>query len=136
MTKDSEKAEDFTHDIFLKVFDKLESFEQRSSFSTWLYAISHNYCSDQLRIGKRLSTTPIEGDIAESLDSYLQEDAHQLVKRAMEMLTPSEQALLRLKYEDGLSIEEIATMYTLKISAVKMRLKRGREKIQRLLRQL
>ncbi|WP_317046713.1 RNA polymerase sigma factor [Spirosoma pollinicola] len=39
MTKDPLKAEDFTHDIFLKVFNKLDAFQQRSSFSTWLYTI-------------------------------------------------------------------------------------------------
>eukprot|EP01031_Cornospumella_fuschlensis_P015460 gene15460-18893_t len=37
MTKDSEKAEDFTQDIFLKVFSKLDAFQERSTFSTWLY---------------------------------------------------------------------------------------------------
>ena len=42
MTKDSEQAQDFTQDIFLKVFSKLEAFQQRSTFSTWLYSIAYN----------------------------------------------------------------------------------------------
>ena len=134
MTKDAEKAEDFTHDIFLKVFDKLNAFQERSSFSTWLYSISYNYCADQLRIAKRLPTTTLEGSLeqnrAESTEAQLHEETLQLVKQAMETLSVKERSLLRLKYEDGLSIDEIAELYDLKPSAVKMRLKRSREKVQ------
>lgn len=134
ITKDSEKAQDFTHDIFIKVFHKLEAFEQRASFSTWLHAISYNYCLDQLRVAKRLPLTPIDSILdqtqAESQEAQLQEETWQLVRRALETLSIQDQTLLRLKYEQGLSIEAIAQMYALKNSAVKMRLKRSREKIQ------
>ncbi|GAB2579594.1 hypothetical protein GCM10027190_31600 [Spirosoma areae] len=54
----------------------------------------------------------------------------------MNMLSKKEQALLRLKYEDSKSIDEIAQLYALKASAIKMRLKRSREKIQQLHNQL
>ncbi|WP_460961923.1 RNA polymerase sigma factor [Spirosoma litoris] len=135
MTKDSEKAEDFTHDIFLKVFDKLDGFQQRSSFSTWLYSIAYNYCADQLRIAKRLNTTGLNDDvdcIDESHEALLHEETLLMVKQAMGTLSVEERSLLRLKYEDGMSIDEIAELYGLKSSAVKMRLKRSREKVQRL----
>jgi RNA polymerase sigma factor (sigma-70 family) len=134
MTKDSEKAEDFTHDIFIKVFDKLDAFQQRSSFSTWLSSIAYNYCADQIRLSKRLPTTALhnqlEQNLAESQEVTIQEEAMQLVKRALESLSAKEQTLLRLKYEDGISIEELAQMYKLKTSAVKMRLKRSKARIQ------
>ena len=136
MTNDSSQAEDFTHDIFIKVFHKLDDFQQKSSFSTWLYSISYNYCADQLRLSKRLPTTVLEEHIdwcsSDSVEAQLREETLQVMKIAMEKLSAQERSLLRLKYEDGLSIEEIAQMYELKESAVKMRLKRCREKIQRL----
>jgi RNA polymerase sigma factor (sigma-70 family) len=136
MTKDPVKAEDFTQDIFLKVFNKLDAFQERSSFSTWLYSISFNYCSDQLRLAKRLNFSPLDDmaghDIPESTEAQLHEETLQLVNQAMSTLTDKEKALLSLKYEDGLSIEQIAQEYTIKPSAVKMRLKRSREKIHRL----
>lgn len=136
MTQDSEKAQDFTQDIFLKAFNKLEAFQQRSSFSTWLYSIAYNYCADQLRLAKRLQTTTLDADLdlaqADTDESQLHEDSLYLMKLAMESLSPDERKLLRLKYEDNMSIEEIAQCYNLKTSAVKMRLKRSREKIQKL----
>ncbi|MVM39378.1 sigma-70 family RNA polymerase sigma factor [Spirosoma sp. HMF3257] len=134
MTKDSEKAEDFTHDIFLKVFSKLDAFQERSSFSTWLYSIAYNYCSDQLRIAKRHNFAPIEEGLSKELPDYqeaqLHEETLQVVRQAMATLSVNERTLLRLKYEDSMSIEEIAQLYNLKSSAVKMRLKRSREKVQ------
>ncbi|GAB4045848.1 RNA polymerase sigma factor [Spirosoma litoris] len=139
MTKDSDKAEDFTQDIFLKVFSKLDAFQERSTFSTWLYSIAFNYCSDQLRKAKRFSFFSIEEgvqyDIPDMEDGQLHEETLQLVKQIMASLTESEQALLQLKYEDELSIEEIAQIYQINPSAVKMRLKRSRDKINRLYQQ-
>ncbi len=136
MTKDSEKAQDFTHDIFMKAFDKLDAFQERSNFSTWLNTIAHNYCSDQLRLAKRLNTTPLdenhERNLSDSREANLQEETLQIFQRALTELSMKEQTLLRLKYEQGLSIDEIANIYKLKTSAVKMRLKRSREKLQQL----
>ena len=62
LTKDAEKAQDFTHDIFIRMFSRLDRFQGRSTFSTWLYSISYNYCMDQLRASKRMTTTGLEND--------------------------------------------------------------------------
>lgn len=135
MTKDEEKAQDFTQDIFIKVFDKLDAFQERSRFSTWLYSISYNYCADQLRLSKRLPVTSLDTAFASepaNAEDYLQEETTRVVKLAMQTLSAEERSLLRFKYEDGLSVVEIAQLLALKESTVKMRLMRTREKIKRL----
>ncbi len=133
MTQDSDKAQDFTHDIFIKVFDKLDAFQQRSTFSTWIYTVAYNYCADQLRLAKRLPTTALDEQseqLSESGEAALHEEALQSVRQALESLSWAEQRLLRQKYEEGQSIEELARQYNIKVSAVKMRLKRSKAKIQ------
>ncbi|ADB37338.1 RNA polymerase sigma factor [Spirosoma linguale] len=134
MIKDADQAQDFTHDIFLKVFVKLNAFQERSSFSTWLYTIVSNHCLDQIRIAKRLSLSSIDDDsqlsVPDSNLAHIQEDKLQLLRVAMNSLAVKEQTLLRLKYEQGLSIDDIAKLYAITSSAVKMRLKRSREKVQ------
>lgn len=136
MTKNREKAQDFTQDIFIKVFYKLGAFQQRSSFSTWLYSVSYNYCADQLRLNKRLLftslSTTLEPEPAEMEKECEELEPENIVKRAMEKLVAEDQKLLRLKYEQGLRIDEIAQLYKINVSAVKMRLKRSRQKLQRL----
>lgn len=140
MTKDPLQAEDFTHDIFLKAFRKLDAFQEKSTFSTWLYAISFNYCFDQIRLAKRTSFVSIDEelkhDVAESQESQLQEETLQLIKQALTRLSVKERALLKLKYEEELSVEAISKAYQLNPSTVKMRLKRSRDKVHRLYSQL
>src|SRR5512138_1459966 len=41
---DPDKAEDATHDVFLKAFRKLDSFRGEASWRTWLYRIAINHC--------------------------------------------------------------------------------------------
>lgn len=134
--KDTEKAQDYTHDIFIRMFARLDRFQERSSFATWLYSITYNYCMDQLRVSKRLSMTALDeytdypftsSDDAEIVEYSLQ----QLAEVMVEMPT-QEAALLRLKYQEGLNIRQIADQLNLNDSAVKMRLKRSRDRAKRL----
>lgn len=139
MTQDSALAEDFTHDIFIKVFSKLGNFKERSTFSTWLHAISSNYCLDQLRVAKRKNTVSFDNDddhdLADTDDAAMQQETIHLVNQAMQQLSSDEKVLLQLKYENGLSVDAIAEQYNIKPSAVKMRLKRSRDKIYRMCEQ-
>ncbi len=136
LTRDSDKAQDFTHDIFIRMFSRLDRFEERSTFSTWLYSISYNYCMDQMRLGGRLQTTElIEGEETESRYAVSEEgeemdEDRQRLSWAMKKITPDEATILRLKYQEGLDIQQIAVRLNLNDSAVKMRLKRSRDKVR------
>ncbi|WP_157603294.1 RNA polymerase sigma factor [Spirosoma telluris] len=133
MTNHSQQAEDFTHDIFLRVFTVLGSFEHRAKFSTWLYSISFNYCLDQLRLSKRLTVVPIDLNHSwQSDDSWelSYKEVAQQVKKAMGHLSAMDRTFLELKYEEGLSLEQIAQQYNLTPGAVKMRLSRSRQRVK------
>ena len=136
LTKNSEQAQDFTHDIFIKMFSRLDGFQERSAFSTWLYSISYNYCMDQLRVNKRKATESLEEDM--DYDHFGSEEGEELENRlhylsqVIKVLTPQEVTLLRLKYQDGLEVKQIAKQLNLNNSAVKMRLKRSRDKVRQL----
>ncbi|MVM35652.1 sigma-70 family RNA polymerase sigma factor [Spirosoma sp. HMF4905] len=140
MVKDVDKAQDYTQDIFIKAFHSFNSFQNRSSFSTWLYSITHNYCADQLRLGKRLALTSdqeigLVSPKIEEVDTQLQEERIQVVYRAMGTLSAENQTLLRLKYEAGMSMNELAILYNLTPSTIKMRLKRSRDIVKKLANQ-
>lgn len=136
ITKDSEQAEDFTHDIFLRMFSHLDRFQERSTFSTWLYSISYNYCIDQIKRSNRLATTELDQDIeyafAQTNDNDGREHSLQQLNRAMDAIAPQEAMILRMKYQEGLDVLQIAQKLNLKESAVKMRLKRSRDKVRQL----
>lgn len=52
-TKDNTQAEDLTQDIFIRLVDKLGGYQRKAKFSTWLYSITHNYCTDQVKTLRR-----------------------------------------------------------------------------------
>lgn len=136
LTRDAEKAQDFTHDIFIRLFARLDRFQERSSFSTWLYSITYNYCMDQIRSASRLSTTALD-DMTEhpafsTDEAELQEYSLQQLAKVMTKMPQQDAVLLRLKYQEGLDIRQIASQMNLNDSAVKMRLKRSRDRARRL----
>ncbi|MCX6212783.1 sigma-70 family RNA polymerase sigma factor [Spirosoma sp.] len=135
ITKDPEKAQDFTHDIFIRTFERLDRFEEKSTFSTWLYSISFNYCMDQLKGAKRLPMASLNEhethQLADALEETPLEERLQLLTQTLHQLTAQEADLLRMKYQQGLRIQQIATQLGLTESAVKMQLKRSRRKAYR-----
>lgn len=139
LMKDSAIAEDLTHDIFFKVITKISTFKEDSKFSTWLYSITYNQCMDQLRVVKKRGESNMDDKF-----EYVDEDSDNLdhmfeggdieakrLKKSMDQLSSEEKGILMMKYQDDLSIKEIASIFKSTESAVKMRLLRSREKLRR-----
>ncbi|WP_304233562.1 RNA polymerase sigma factor [Jiulongibacter sediminis] len=133
--KDQAKAEDFTHDIFLKVITKIGTFKESARFSTWLYSITYNYCMDMLRKQKRLQedslVEPMEF-VEETVDHELLSMKKEGLQKSLEEISPDEKAMLLMKYQDEFSIKEIAQTFQISESATKMRLLRTKEKMKKL----
>jgi RNA polymerase sigma-70 factor (ECF subfamily) len=135
--KDIAKAEDLTHDIFLKLIFKLGTFKEDARFSTWLYSITYNHCMDQLRSNKKraevLQEEPIDVPDDIDLNNIFDGDDVQAknLKTALDQLTVDEKGVLFMKYMDDLSIRDIAGIFNVTESAIKMRLLRSREKLRK-----
>jgi RNA polymerase sigma factor (sigma-70 family) len=135
--KDSAKAEDLTHDIFLKLIFKLGTFKEDAKFSTWLYSITYNHCMDQLRSNKKRGEVyqdePMEVPDDIDLNNLFDGDDIEArnLKTALDTLTVDEKGILFMKYTDDLSIRDIADIFKITESAVKMRLLRSREKLRK-----
>lgn len=132
-TQSREAAQDLTQDIFVKLFVKLNSFNGESRFSTWLYTLTYNHCvnfvqREQKNQNRNLS--PIEEVEDELTDEISDLEIFELkadrLKKALRMLNPNERMVLLMKYQDDITIKEIATATGLGESAVKMRLSRAK----------
>ena len=129
-----EKAQDFTHDIFLKLIVKIGTFKETSKFSTWLYSITYNYCMDQIRVKKKQKEYALDEnyDIEDADDAGLDELQSQRLYKSLEKMPSDEKALLLMKYQDDFSIKDISETLNISESAVKMRLLRSKEKLRKL----
>jgi RNA polymerase sigma-70 factor (ECF subfamily) len=137
-SKSSDEAEDLTQDIFLKLFVKLSSFKGKSKFSTWLYAFTYNHCVNYVNRNtakkiekKSVDATNIQdtGYTIEDSDADINKLKVSKLKEALELISPEERMILLLKYQDGLSIKELTGILNVGESAVKMRIKRAKEKL-------
>lgn len=139
-TKNTNEAQDLVQDIFLKVFLKLHDYEKvKASFSTWLYVIVYNHCTNYVtRDKKRWRDTfantskdlKNHGDDENLIElEELNALNEEKFSKALGEILPEEKALLLLRYQDGASIKEIQELLSLNESAVKMRLNRAKKKL-------
>jgi len=135
--KDGDEAKDLTQDVFLKLFVKLASFKGKSKFSTWLYSFTYNHCVNYVtrNTAKKFEKQSVDYSDIENLSEDDEDDTSFLsmkvdkLKVALELISPEEKMILLLKYQDGLSIKEIVGVLGIGESAVKMRIKRAKDKL-------
>ncbi len=135
--KDADEAKDLTQDVFLKLFVKLASFKGKSKFSTWLYAFTYNHCVNYVtrNTAKKFEKQSVDYTDIENFSDDIDDDASFLdmkvdkLKIALEMISPEEKMILLLKYQDFLSIKDIEDVLGIGESAVKMRVKRAKDKL-------
>lgn len=124
-------AEDITQDVMLKIFSKLHGFEGRSSFKTWLVRVTRNACKDWLKkraISKHYSEALANEPQEHSTVEYEEDRLIGLLKH----LSPTDREVLTLRFVADLSLQEIAEMTELSLSATKMRLYRAIDRLQEL----
>lgn len=132
--KDKGIAEELTEDIFSKTYEKLPSFRQLSTFSSWLYSITYNHCIDYLREKKKLHypNWSRENEIPEIIDDseeQVNEITYEKLLIILDQIHPEEKALLLMKYQDNLSLKQIGKALRISEDATKMRLKRARTRV-------
>ena len=138
-------AEDAAQEIFIKAFQTLHKFRGDSQFSTWLYRIATNHCLDIKRKLKRrkshsLEDLPSQGEnlanfkSPESMEKLL--ELKDFSDRILNDLSVDDRTALVLRESEGLSYEEIAETMCVSLDAVKSRLKRTREKVEKKMRHL
>lgn len=113
-------AEDVTQEVFLKLFSKAPAFRDGEHEKRWLLRVTANLCRDQLR-SPRYNTLALEDDYP------MREPELFGVADAIVRLPETYKAVIHLHYYEGYSVAEVAMILHLSTSAVKMRLKRGRE---------
>jgi RNA polymerase sigma-70 factor (ECF subfamily) len=127
-------AEELAEDIFSKSFEKLPTFKERSSFSSWLYSITYNHCIDYLREKKKLHypNWSAQNEIPEIVDEEgtEQEFNYPNLMVILDMIHPEEKAILLMKYQEDLSMKEIGKALRISEDAAKMRLKRARTRVK------
>lgn len=134
LTKNRGIAEELAEDVFSKTYEKLGTFKQLSSFSSWLYSLTYNHCIDYLREKKKLHYPSWNREheipeIIDETDEQVDSINYENFLVVLELIHTEEKALLLMKYQDNLSIKQISTALRISEDATKMRLKRARSRV-------
>lgn len=140
ITRNAEDAEEVLQDVFVTVYRKIDKFEGKSAFSSWLYRITANTAFMKLRKRKQTVAVSLE-DIQPSVkESWVSDRSdlsdinvicskHQLrdqLEAAIGKLPEEYRVIFVLRDIDGLSNQEVGEILNLSVPAVKSRLHRSR----------
>jgi RNA polymerase sigma-70 factor (ECF subfamily) len=134
---DEAMAHDVTQQVFLKLFTSINQFHENSQFTTWLYRIVANACTDEHRKRRRFVPFSPEIEVRTMVGKSAQEETYhrrqvaESVQGAIGELTPKLRLPILLKYVEGLSYDEIAESLGVSIGTVSSRLNRGHKMLAR-----
>lgn len=114
-------AEDMTQEVFYRLFDRSPAFTDEEHKKRWLLQVTANLCRDQLRSFWRRQVTELEDTLPAAPPQELE------ALSAVLGLPEKYRLPIHLHYYEGYSVAEIGEILKLGQSAVKMRLKRGRD---------
>jgi len=142
ITHNKEVSKDLAHDVMIKVFMNLSKFKGTSDFSFWVKSITYNYCMDHLKKKKRLNFDEFESADFEQVPVDEIELEHKMLKEVqleqlealLEELKGNDRLILLMRYQDGMSVKQISETLSISLSAVKMRLKRSRDRLAELVK--
>lgn len=134
-------AEEITQDIFLRVYQKLDTLNKQDSFAGWLYVIAARYCFAWFE-KKQIPMKSLDAMPAEELEdlAYTEYHAHQqeesvserqreVVNNLLQKLPVSERTAVTLHYFDDKSCEDISEHLGVSPNTVKSRLHRARKRL-------
>src|SRR5689334_16322355 len=136
LLSDPQKAEDATHDVFLKAFRKIDSFRGESSWRTWLYRIAINHCRNlQQAWNERHMFSNADEAIWDNApartDSPLRvletKELGQRIQKALDGLPAEYRLLLLLVADEQLSYEQVGVLTDQSSDAVRGKLHRARK---------
>src|SRR5215203_2181568 len=135
-------ADDVTQQIFLKLFTAIRQFRGDSEFTTWVYRLVVNACLDERRRRRRLlpwgETVAMRspGDKKPQEKQYARLEVAEAVRAAIGELKPKFRLPILLKYIEGLSYDEIASVMGCSKGTVASRLNRGHSQLAKRLSHL
>lgn len=125
--KDYQLAEDVTQETFLQVWNKYETFENKSSEKTWITRIAINRCKNCMRASwfKRISIQELP-EIFENDSSEMILNKGTISLKIMKLPQKYREVILLYYYQE-LSVKEISAVLNQKETTILQRLKRARE---------
>lgn len=140
MTGSRQDADDLAQETFLRAYQNLKRFDPEKKFFTWLYTIALNIIRNHLKSCPARTARTAEtdhppadpGDPANPEGLFLDREKAQILEICLRKLPSDLREAVVLRYYQDLSFDELAAITDASVSAVKMRVYRGLERLRAL----
>lgn len=142
ITEDYHLAEEAAQDTFMKVYQQHARFKADSKFSSWLYRIAINTSYNKIRQRKPVEAFDMSAEenheitIDNGFESLAKADRLNCINLALAQLDKLDALIISLFYLEELSLAELADITELSTSNIKVKLHRGRKKLNTVIQQL
>lgn len=125
MVLNHEDANDVTQDIFVKVYQKYDTFKGESKFSSWLYRIAYNETINFLNKQSKIKASSLDEYLEQSVNNlqadvfFDGEESALLLQKAIQTLPEKQRMVFMYKYFDELKYEEISEILDLSVGGLK-----------------
>lgn len=128
-------ASDVTQEIFIKLYHNLDKFKEEKSFTSWVFAVSRNYCIDYWRKNRKHLEKSQELD--ENIgtgeptpeERLSRESEIEVLRKKIAKLDPDLRVILIMRDINDMSYQEIAAKFSIPEGTVKSRINRARLKL-------
>ena len=128
---DHQLAEDAAQESFARALVELRRLRNKAKFAPWLAAICRNVAKDMVAAKVRQISTD---DFSQAARNNNHDESRRLIRRAIDQLPVSAKELVVLRYYNGLSYEQIASVLGISQAAINGRLTRAKRKMAKYLR--
>jgi RNA polymerase sigma-70 factor (ECF subfamily) len=137
LTGRREMAEDFFQETWIRVLERGSQYDGRHEFSTWLFTIARNLVIDDLRRKRPATLDSLADEDAaapfdlpatgqpSAFDATVQREQNEQISAGMQHISAEYRESLLLRFQEGMSLEEIATVTGAPLGTVKSRIYRG-----------
>jgi RNA polymerase sigma-70 factor, ECF subfamily len=135
MLKDADDAEDAAQCVFIRAYEKLESYRPEFKFFSWIYRMAVNESLNRIRAKRHhvpLEESPVpDPDPSTQLQSA---ELEERVGRALMGLKPEDRALILLRHFENLPYRDLGYIFEIPVKTVKSRLFTARMRLREICR--
>lgn len=142
----NEENEDIEQNVYIKVFEKKETYKEQGKFSTWISTIAKNFSKDYVKSSakKLQNNTEQNEEIINSIkdnadtpeSALIRKDRQKRIVKAINSLKPKLKEVIMMHEIDGLNYEYIAKILNCPIGTVKSRLFTAKQQLAEQLKDL
>ncbi|MGB4414215.1 MAG: RNA polymerase sigma factor [Paludibacter sp.] len=142
-----EDAEDLTQEVFIKIFQSLNTFKGEAEFTTWLYRVSVNTCINHTNRANRFDLLEFTENIFQNMfdkidneknpeQKLIEKEREAKIRKAVDSLPDKQRTVFVLSKYDDLSQREIAGIMKITEGAVEQHLQRAKINLQKKLKKI